>query len=403
VLGAEVAALKEVRMDMGRKSSGSRDAEADETTDDGRGAKRRAGKTSASRDPAVSERLLAWYDRDRRALPWRYGPGEKADPYKVWLSEIMLQQTTVKAVAPYFQAFVKRWPTVRALAKASLDDVLAAWAGLGYYSRARNLHACAQAVVAEHRGRFPTSEAGLRDLPGIGAYTAAAIAAIAFGRRAVVVDGNVERVVARLEAISTEMPKAKPELRETAALLTPEARAGDYAQAMMDLGATVCTPRRPSCLVCPIAADCKAHRLGIEEELPRRARKAERPVRRCVAFVALREDGAVLLRRRPEAGLLGGMMEVPSSAWEGGRVDVTAALANAPLRAEWWAVPGDVVHVFTHFRLEVQVVRALVPRDASLNLWAEPARCRFVARRDLVAEALPSLMRKLIAHALKGM
>lgn len=297
---------------------------------------------------------------------------------------------------------MKRWPTVRKLAAADLDDVLAAWAGLGYYSRARNLHLCAQAVVSRHRGRFPSSEEALLDLPGIGAYTAAAIAAIAFGRKAVVVDGNVERVVARLHAIDTPLPQAKPELRAAAATLVPDVRTGDFSQAMMDLGATICTPRRPSCLVCPVSSACDARRLGIEETLPRRAAKAERPVRKAVAFVALREDGAVLLRRRPREGLLGGMMEVPSSTWEQNLPKKKDLLVSAPVGADWWPVPDEVVHVFTHFRLEVQVYRALVPLDAALNLWAEPERCKFVPRRDLHAEALPSLMRKIIAHALKG-
>ncbi len=392
-------------MDMGHKPTRARRA-ADDPADAGTvssSPKHKARTASAATAPSVvALQLLAWYDRNRRELPWRYAPGVKADPYRVWLSEIMLQQTTVKAVIPYFATFTKKWPTIRKLAAAPLDDVLAAWAGLGYYSRARNLHACAQAVVTQHRGKFPSKEAALRELPGIGAYTAAAIAAIGFGRRAVVVDGNVERVTARLRAIETVMPKAKLEMRAAAEAITPAERAGDFAQAMMDLGATLCTPRRPLCLMCPIASACAAHKNGLEETYPRRAVKAERPVRRATAFVALREDGAVLLRRRPPSGLLGGMMEVPSSAWEAERATGKDALVDAPVRADWWAVPGDVVHVFTHFRLEVQVYRALVPVDAAPNLWADPARCKFVARRDLPAEALPSLMRKLIAHALKG-
>jgi A/G-specific adenine glycosylase len=392
-------------MDMVQKSRRVPGIASDEAVDAAAAAPKR--KQAIPRKPKapssdIATRLLAWYDRERRDLPWRYAPGMKADPYRVWLSEIMLQQTTVKAVIPYFAAFTMKWPTVNKLAAAPLDDVLAAWAGLGYYSRARNLHACAVAVATQHRGKFPSTEAALRELPGIGPYTAAAIAAIGFGRKAVVVDGNVERVTARLRAIDTVMPKAKPEMRAVAEVITPEDRAGDFAQAMMDLGATICTPRRPSCLMCPISADCAAHKLGQEESFPRRAVKAERPVRRAVAFVALREDGAVLLRRRPPTGLLGGMMEVPSSAWEAERPSGKNATAAAPLHAAWWPVPGEVVHVFTHFRLEMQVFRALVPVDASLNLWAEPARCKFVARRDLQAEALPSLMRKLIAHALKG-
>ena len=394
-------------MDIGPKSQRSparaRDESEPREADDVVASKPRSNKAASTAIEPISERLLAWYDRERRQLPWRFAPGVKADPYKVWLSEIMLQQTTVKAVIPYFQAFTKRWPTVRKLAAADRDDVLAAWAGLGYYSRARNLHACAQVVATRHHGRFPADEAALLDLPGIGPYTAAAIAAIGFNRKAVVVDGNVERVVARLGAIETVMPQAKPAMRSTAAALTPEHRAGDFAQAMTDLGATICTPRRPSCLMCPVMSSCQARRLGIEETLPRRAVKAERPVRRAIAFVALREDGAVLLRRRSDAGLLGGMMEVPSSAWEAELPKTKDALQAVPIHAAWWPVPVDVVHVFTHFRLEVQVYRALVPLDAALNLWAEPERCKFVARRDLKTQALPSLMRKIIAHALQGM
>lgn len=352
--------------------------------------------------PETAARLLAWYDEERRELPWRYAPGRKADPYRVWLSEIMLQQTTVKAVVPYYEAFLQRWPTVRKLAAASLDDVLAAWAGLGYYARARNLHACARAVVGSHGGRFPTTEAELRQLPGIGPYTAAAIAAIAFGARATPVDGNVERVVARLFAVRDPLPGAKPMLRRLAAALTPEARAGDFAQAMMDLGATVCMPKRPSCLMCPLASRCAANGLGIAATLPARLEKGERPIRRGIAFVALREDGAVLLRRRPEQGLLGGMLEVPSTEWGEVGMPPEAALAEAPVRAEWWLAPGTVVHTFTHFRLELAVFRALVPVDASLDLWADPVRCRWVHRRDLAESALPSVMHKVVQHALGG-
>ena len=344
--------------------------------------------------------LLAWYDREHRSLPWRYSPDQKPDPYRVWLSEIMLQQTTVKAVVPYYQRFLMRWPTVRRLATAKIDDVLAMWAGLGYYSRARNLHACARVVVTSHRGRFPRTEPGLMALPGIGPYTAAAIAAIAFGARTTPVDGNVERVVARLFAVREPLPAAKPMLRQLAATLTPDQRAGDFAQALMDLGATVCTPRRPSCLMCPLTPSCEANTLGIAADLPARSEKGERPVRRGVAFVALREDGHVLLRRRPDAGLLGGMLEVPSTDWIEPAISTDAAMRAAPLPSEWWAVPGTVQHTFTHFRLEMTVYRALVPVDTSVDLWADPARCRWVHRTDLAAEALPSIVHKLIAHAL---
>ena len=350
---------------------------------------------------SVAAPLLAWYDAERRDLPWRYGPGETPDPYRVWLSEIMLQQTTVKAVVPYFERFLKRWPTVKALAKAELDDVLAAWAGLGYYSRARNLHACAKAVVASHKGRFPRQEAKLLALPGVGPYTAAAVAAIAYGGRATPVDGNIERVMARLHAVETPLPRAKPELRALARAATPEARSGDFAQALMDLGATVCTPKRPSCLMCPLQSACRANAVGIAEKLPSRAAKPERPVRHAIAFVVLREDGHVLLRRRAEAGLLGGMLEVPSTAWGEAAATEHEAMRAAPVSTEWWPVTGVVSHTFTHFRLEAVVRRAVVPVEATLSLWAEPERCRWVHRRDLATEALPSVMRKLIAHALK--
>ena len=344
--------------------------------------------------------LLAWYDTERRSLPWRYQPGEKADPYRVWLSEIMLQQTTVKTVIPYYERFLVRWPTVLALANADLDAVLAAWAGLGYYSRARNLHACAQIVARDHGGSFPRTTAGLLQLPGIGPYTAAAIAAIAFGEHAMPVDGNVERVVARLFAVTEPLPVAKPRLRELAAAMTPQTRAGDFAQAMMDLGATVCRPRRPSCLMCPLNSGCAASAIGIAPLLPARGAKTERPVRRGVAFVALREDGHVLLRRRAEAGLLGGMLEMPSTDWVDDWVSAEVALRSAPVRADWWSVPGMVSHTFTHFRLEVMVFRGLTATETPLNLWAEPGRCRWVHRRDLDGVALPSAMQKIIAHAL---
>ena len=350
--------------------------------------------------PSTAPALLEWYDAGNRDLPWRYAPGEKPDPYRVWLSEVMLQQTTVKAVIPYFETFLARWPTVAALAKAELDEVLGVWAGLGYYSRARNLHACARAIVAEHKGRIPRTEAQLLELPGIGPYTAAAVAAIAFGERTSPVDGNVERVVARLFATREPMPGSKPVLRSLAATLTPKTRAGDFAQAMMDLGATICTPKRPSCLMCPLQRQCAANALGIQEALPARTAKSARPVRRGIAFVALREDGHLLLRQRPSAGLLGGMLEVPSTPWGDAVMPAGEALRLAPVRSAWWPVAGIVGHVFTHFRLEMQVYRALVPADVQLHLWAEPDRCRWVHRRDLQGQALPSVMKKIIAHGL---
>ena len=352
--------------------------------------------------PETVAALLTWYDREKRHLPWRYGPRKRPDPYRVWLSEIMLQQTTVKAVIPYFERFLKRWPTVERLAEAPLEDVLQAWAGLGYYSRARNLKACADAIMRDHDGVFPRTESALLTLPGIGPYTAAAVAAIAFGERATPVDGNIERVVARLFAVRQPMPQAKSEVRRLAATLTPARRAGDFAQAMMDLGADVCSPRKPSCLVCPLQQDCAANALGLAEVLPMRVKKQARPTRQGIAFLVLREDGAVLLRQRSEAGLLGGMLEVPSTPW-GDELPVRReALRHAPVTTSWWPVPGSVVHVFTHFRLEMTVYRALVPVDASFTLWAEQERCRWVKRRDLEAQALPSVMKKIIAHGLDG-
>ena len=351
--------------------------------------------------PDTVAALLDWYDHERRDLPWRSSPGRRADPYRVWLSEIMLQQTTVKTVVPYYEKFLARWPTVSDLAAASLDDVLTAWAGLGYYSRARSLHRCAGIVSRDRAGQFPRTETELRTLPGIGPYTAAAIAAIAYRLPATPVDGNVERVVSRLFAVRSPLPSSKPELKRLAATLTPNRRPGDFAQALMDLGATICTPKRPSCLMCPLQQDCHAHHIGIEATLPARLAKGERPVRLGFAFLVIREDGHLLLRRRPETGLLGAMMEVPSTHWDDLLPPVDEALRAAPVVGDWWQVPGTVVHTFTHFRLELVVYRALVPTDASLTFWADQQRCRWVSRRALDKQALPSVMRKIIAHGLR--
>jgi A/G-specific adenine glycosylase len=347
----------------------------------------------------VAPRLLAWYGRHARKLPWRVGPKDRArglrpDPYSVWLSEIMLQQTTVAAVKAYFDDFTRRWPTVTALADAPRDDVMKAWAGLGYYARARNLHACARAVVADHGGRFPETVAGLKALPGIGEYTAAAIAAIAFDRPAAVVDGNIERVIARLFAVDTPLPAGKKAIREFQERLTPANRAGDYAQAMMDLGAAICTPKRPACSLCPLSNNCAARSSGRQEDYPVKAAKSERPTRHGAAFVAVRPDGAVLLRRRADEGLLGGMAEVPGSEWAS---EQPVSPDSAPFAANWTRMPGTVVHVFTHFRLELAIYRADVspkqhaPRGA---WWAPP--------ETLPGEALPSVMKKAVEAALPG-
>lgn len=353
---------------------------------------------SASSLPAssVAALLLQWYDRHARHLPWRAPPGKRPDPYRVWLSEIMLQQTTVSAVAPYYKAFLERWPTVADLAAAPEEAVLAAWAGLGYYARARNLHRCAGTLVEKHGGRFPDGEAALRELPGIGAYTAAAIAAIAFDRPATVVDGNIERVVARLRAIGTPLPAAKRAIREVAAELTPQRRPGDYAQAMMDLGATVCLPRKPKCGLCPIAGDCQARELGIAEQLPLRAAKQAKPLRRAVAFWTLDPSGRVLLRRRPPRGMLARMMEIPSTPWREAPWSAAEAAAAAPLEAEWRALPGLVRHSFTHFDFEIAVWAGQTPQSAAKPMPDGALWCRL---DELGSQGLPSVMRKIAEHA----
>jgi A/G-specific adenine glycosylase len=355
----------------------------------------RRKKAAERPDPAD---LLAWYDRHRRVLPWRARGGAPADPYAVWLSEIMLQQTTVKTVAPYYEKFLARWPTVTALAQASLDDVLRSWAGLGYYARARNLHACARALVERHGGIFPASLEALRALPGIGDYTAAAVAAIAFDGPAVPVDGNVERVVSRLFAVEEALPAAKPTIKQLAASLLPERRSGDFAQALMDLGATICSPKRPACALCPWNESCIARARGDQESFPRKAPKREGRLRRGAAFVVLRADGTVLLRQRPEKGLLGSMTEVPGSEWSH-EFDVACALDAAPRfpKAKWRRLPGVVTHVFTHFPLELAVFVAQVPRAAPA-----PKGTRWASTGTLAGEALPNVMRKVLAHALNS-
>ena len=330
----------------------------------------------------VSRELLDWYDRHARAMPWRVGPaarkaGERPDPYGVWLSEVMLQQTTVAAVKPYWERFRARWPSIGALAAAEDGEVMAMWAGLGYYARARNLLACARAVAA--RGGFPETEAELLRLPGIGPYTAAAIAAICFDEAAVVVDGNVERVMARLHAVKEELPGARRRLRALAAEETPAERPGDYAQAVMDLGATICTPRSPACGICPLVEMCEGRRLGIAAELPRKAPKAERPLRRAVFWIARRPDGAWLMERRPPKGMLGGTLGWPTTTW------AEAPEGMPPLDADWRDA-GTVSHGFTHFLLEAEVRVGSASGEAGRGFWVPAA--------GFDPAALPTLMRR---------
>ncbi len=325
----------------------------------------------------IAPHLLDWYDRHARSLPWRVPPGGgAADPYRVWLSEVMLQQTTVAAVKAYFERFTTLWPTVQDLAAADDARVMAEWAGLGYYARARNLLACARTVAAA--GGFPTTREGLQELPGIGAYTSAAIAAIAYDAPETVVDGNVERVVARLFAVETPLPAAKPGLVALAETLTPQQRPGDYAQAMMDLGATICTPRGPACGICPLIQDCDARAMGIAASLPRKAPKAAKPDRTGIAWVA-RHGGGVVFEERPAKGLLGGTLAFPSAHWDGRDLP-------PPGRADWQDI-GHVRHVFTHFTLSLQVMLG--------DLDDPPARGHLVPLPQIDRDALPGLMRKV--------
>ena len=338
-------------------------------------------------------RLLAWYDGAGRRFPWRAISGRRPDPYRVWLAEIMLQQTTTASMTPYFEAFLARWPDLDSLAAAPLDDVLHAWAGLGYYARARNLHACARRLVGEHGGCFPDYEAGLRALPGIGAYSAAAIAAIAFERSATVIDGNVTRVLIRLAGLDRPAGEVAGEVRALAECLTPARRAGDYAQAIMDLGATVCTPHSPDCPRCPWRRSCAGHAKGIAAELPRKEAKRARPLRYAVAFWAVRPgDGHVLLRRRPERGLLGGMMELPSTDWADVPWRLAEARRKAPAKSAWRRLPGTVRHGFSHFEIEFVLLEGTVNKSDGVDgVWSAPER--------LGEHALPTMTRKLIRHA----
>jgi A/G-specific adenine glycosylase len=339
---------------------------------------------------AIPKALLEWYDAHARVLPWRVGPkariaGDKPDPYRVWLSEIMLQQTTVATVRPRFDDFLRRWPTIDDLAAAPVEEILGEWAGLGYYARARNLHKCA--VEVARRGAFPETETELAALPGIGPYPAAAIAAIAFDAPAVVVDGNIERVTARLFAVETPLPKAKAEIKTAIGSVWPKKRAGDFAQSLMDLGALVCAPRNPKCSVCPLSSHCAAHAQGIAESLPKKAKKAERPTRRGVAYALFNDRGEILFLRRPEKGLLGGMLGLPGTQW--------AEKAASPPQLEEqarWRHAGTVAHSFTHFHLELDVMIATAPDSFSAapdHIWLKPETAR-----------LPTIMKKATVIAI---
>ncbi len=341
-------------------------------------------------------RILGWYDRHARILPWRKPAGETADAYHVWLSEIMLQQTTVATVGPYYRKFLQNWPTVQHLASAPLDDVLSAWAGLGYYARARNLHKCANAVCEKFGGDFPSTEVELLTLPGVGAYTAAAVAAIAFQQPAVVLDGNIERIVSRVFRFQGELPKGREALRELAGRLSPKDRPGDYAQALMDIGATVCTPKKPDCAECPVSIHCAAEAEGDAENYPRKAPKKVKPTRKAVIFWIEDQKGDVLMRRREESGLLGGMMEFPSTNWDDKPVaneelnDLMIRLGLPPGLARISGYP-IVKHTFTHFHLQLSPVVIRLPDTIRVTSneakWTRPL--------DFNRIALPTLMKKV--------
>ena len=355
-------------------------------------------KSKPQGDPRA-EKLLAWYDGARRDLPWRAPPGERPDPYAVWLSEIMLQQTTVAAVAAYYRKFLALWPKVEDLAAAPAEQVMQAWAGLGYYSRARNLHACARKIVADFGGTFPSNESDLLALPGIGRYTAAAVASIAFGRRAIVVDGNIERFAARLMALEAPLPTGKKAIFAFVESLTPETRPGDFAQAGMDFGATLCTPRNPDCAHCPLQGDCAGHAAGRPEDFPRKPPKKPRPLRRGAVFYLRRADGAVLTRTRPPRGLLGGMVEFGGADWRevdlGWETDIGRESAlSAPMAGVNWRHAGEIEHVFTHFALTLTVLTGAAPLGAPAPegfCWLDESQMRIAA--------LPSVMRKAEACA----
>lgn len=338
----------------------------------------------------LSHALLDWYDYHKRELPWRDSKGN-IDPYRVWLSEIMLQQTSVAAVKPYFEKFIKRFPTLASLARTKLDNVLQLWAGLGYYSRARNLHACAKRIMSDFNGVFPPDEKELRRLPGIGAYTAGAILAIAFNRKAIAIDGNVERVISRLFMIEETFPKARKIVSTHLDVMTPENRPGDFVQALMDLGATLCTPKKPACGLCPWRKKCLVLAEGQPETLPKKMPKPEREYRKGAIFIVERADGAILLRKRAPHGLLGGMTEFPGSLWISD-YDYSKAMLDAPCEARWQRLEGHVKHVFSHFTLELAVFYAKAARTVDA-----PEGMYFCSAEEFKNEALPSVMRKVWA------
>jgi A/G-specific adenine glycosylase len=344
---------------------------------------------SEAKRKAIVARTLAWWERHRRPLAWRAGPGEAPDPYRVWLSEVLLQQTTAQAAGPYYQTFIAKWPRVEDLAAAPLEAIMSAFAGLGYYSRARNLHACAK-EIARRGGRFPSEEAALRALPGVGAYTAAAIAAIAFGRKTLPVDGNIARVLTRLLALEQPIARARAELAAAARALAPDKRAGDFAQALMDIGASVCRPRNPDCGACPLAEDCAAFRAGAPEAYPRRVEAKARPSRQGAVFFARRSDGAFLARRRPPHGLLASTVELPGTAWTSAGPDDGLAGA-APVATGWRKVPGVVEQVFTHFALSLTVYVGEFD-------GAAPAGCFWVEPGAVGAAGFSAMMRKAVEH-----
>ena len=360
-----------------------------------RGAMRKPQIPNPTSDPSrLRDSILAWYDVSGRDLPWRVKGGKKPDPYRVLLSEIMLQQTTIATVIPYYQSFLARWPTLADLAAADLDEVLHAWQGLGYYGRARNLHKCARIVRDSYGGDLPNTAATLQQLPGIGPYTSNAIAAIAFDRPHVPIDGNVERVLARMFCIEESLPAIKPRLREIAPELATSVRPGDYAQAIVDLGATVCTPRQPKCMDCPWRLACRGYALGVAADLPRRAPKPQRPVRYAAAFIITAGNGDLFLERRPDRGLLGGMMQVPLSPWLTQPPTIETAIRAAPMTADWRQIPGSVQHGFTHFAIRFSLISACAKRQdlrSRKGVWSAPER--------LGEQALPTMVKKIIRHA----